>query len=858
MKYRYLIFFILFAFIIWAQTTSPFNTKLEYPNGSAATGLDVDLYYYSSDTKAYDLTEINPGVYYHASVAHGEYYLYVGGVNKKQLWHGTRAVSEFLNAVDPDANNYIDGARMEDSTITKPKLSTTVNILLNNPGSGIAHPPDDVTLEFKITGVDTTVGLDSIFLDDSLRGKWRTDIEDTLNKANIINSDQYINGSIDYEHLSSLVQGRINTSTENLYDYQDVSLNSSLQMHGRYIDYLFEKYYDESQRFIDWEYSYLDTNLTDDRYVPVMYLKTLAMRYRETGRAKYLYKLEDVLGDLWQDCADEYHLTDSSITCKTMIPYADASGVSMPIDDAILHVCALELYLGDTTQTTYLQGVKNFADVIYSYIVKDGFKGWMWQAQKWTDYTNADSTERFNPATLLMWFYSEMKANNISGQYVNSTVIDSVLDSTYYYIMEYNWVDTTLATQDGGTVEAGAFKESGPGSGILDNYSIFSYNYLMACAEALSDTGWQSGWSDKMQRITYYHLAAVPSNWTNMIDFLANTEYTVARIAKKYNLSFSHRMLDSWVSVFKYPSPFMGYGSSVNWGINRERDMVNYMDMYGYSIAYFNDENWTESYSQPLDTTTYSGPNDSNFRLMDGHSFIQKTWLGALSTAEDPDYYIVLDHEDSSPGCDTSAWTYTGNHARILNLDGYPTFSNGLDYVIDKRMGSPFVKIVPSGQDTVFMLTDTLGAGETHFREAVYLFYYNVSGVLDTLNHTDFSEGDSIAYMPNKGAFFQVVYPSTRGVVSRKLAGFIANGNSGWLKMKRILGWDCWYTPPSALVDSVMFFDQWHHLENLYAFDNMNYGWDKVMSTANDVLDMIQTVWENGIDYEGILENKTN
>ncbi len=67
-----------------------------------------------------------------------------------------------------DSDNRTTTNSIGDGTITRPKLSTTVNVLLNNPGSGIAHPPDDITLEFKIAGLDTSVGITSNYLSDSL------------------------------------------------------------------------------------------------------------------------------------------------------------------------------------------------------------------------------------------------------------------------------------------------------------------------------------------------------------------------------------------------------------------------------------------------------------------------------------------------------------------------------------------------------------------------------------------------------------------------------------------------------------------------------------------------------------------
>ena len=56
-----------------------------------------------------------------------------------------------------NSSNQTTTSSIGDSTITRPKLSPTVNVLLDNPGAGINYSPDDVNLEFKVSGIDTTV-----------------------------------------------------------------------------------------------------------------------------------------------------------------------------------------------------------------------------------------------------------------------------------------------------------------------------------------------------------------------------------------------------------------------------------------------------------------------------------------------------------------------------------------------------------------------------------------------------------------------------------------------------------------------------------------------------------------------------
>ena len=75
-------------------------------------------------------------------------------------------VTSFLTGLD--SLNKIQTAQIADSNVTRSKLSTTVNIMLQALGGGTGYPPDDETIELYIVGTDTSLKITHSYLVDSV------------------------------------------------------------------------------------------------------------------------------------------------------------------------------------------------------------------------------------------------------------------------------------------------------------------------------------------------------------------------------------------------------------------------------------------------------------------------------------------------------------------------------------------------------------------------------------------------------------------------------------------------------------------------------------------------------------------
>jgi hypothetical protein len=156
-----LIMLVLISFIT-AQTTSTFTFQLRSKTtGKLVPGKNVDLY--QDGVKLYDLTESSPGIYTNANVPTGTYDVYVNG-NALPDYQDIPHTGKKVKTVEDRFNSAseLQASGIGDNQVTLSKLSSTVRAQLN--GSGPVRPPDDVSVEYKIAGVDTTVGFKDSYL----------------------------------------------------------------------------------------------------------------------------------------------------------------------------------------------------------------------------------------------------------------------------------------------------------------------------------------------------------------------------------------------------------------------------------------------------------------------------------------------------------------------------------------------------------------------------------------------------------------------------------------------------------------------------------------------------------------------
>jgi hypothetical protein len=115
-----------------------------------------------------------------------------------KIQNGTafKNVTSFLTALN-NSNRILTSA-IEDSQVTRAKLSATVNILLGGSGNGSGYPPDDVTLEFKIAASDTSLRITHLYLVDSVGQS----IKDSINNI-VIDSNSVVNGDLSVDDIYS-------------------------------------------------------------------------------------------------------------------------------------------------------------------------------------------------------------------------------------------------------------------------------------------------------------------------------------------------------------------------------------------------------------------------------------------------------------------------------------------------------------------------------------------------------------------------------------------------------------------------------------------------------------------------------
>jgi hypothetical protein len=708
---------------------------------------------------------------------------------------------------------------VKDSAITNVKLADSSFDL--NTGGGLAGG-DTISLG----------GSDSIYIADS-----------GVTTAKIADS------AVTWAKLSAILRANIGG---NLYDYQDATINTNLQMPVRFAHYLFEKYYSENDYYYHFDYDLSGTEYKKTRRPLIAYMDLLVALHKKTSRAIYWNRLTDLAAVLLTDMTTINHAVTGGRSCKSVRIEETSPSVywdAWSYADCHFYADLYYIYTQDNTgYASYLTEVKNFIDVSRSYITKSGIEGWGFD-YNWDTGTANNSTTRINVNGAWLPFWAEMKANNVTTTDITSTAsYDSLLDSTYAYIMSAWEVETWL----GGDILTGGWGLYVNSTSIARGYTPTLFIDMCRTSEILNDwTSWaEAGLKDSLGKVLNYHFTDQTTNFLTMQWGQSIGLALMAKWAQSQSISFtdtlgSQRVADGFVSNIKYSPPFSGD----NWLVAATaRFNVDRLGKWGAElINYFNDNGFAETYAYPY--VFRSNWANTGGYYNDGSYALEQYECGVFNTAAG--IRLGYRHADSSPNVDTTDFTISNN---ILS---YPaptsgTMSNGLTYTITKRLGSPYKKVVPSAADSIwFRVMDT---GDNN-GDSTYIFYYTTGGVLDTMRNTETAVGDSFQIDGTKGIFANIVRVANPAAGSY-MSGFICNKTSLWMVARSEDATYKKYVPSvTTLPDSAIFFFYDHESTNFMLHDASD--WTDVLQFATDILENVQGIWNNGMSYEGILEDKT-
>jgi len=192
------LFFLLLIFAGLLAQTSRFEKTFRKSDGTLLTGATIYIVNQAtSDSLLLTEHPTRTGTYYRDNVPYGHYKVYVNGaLITKDYYFAAIRERDFIEAVDPDANNQIDTqgiedgavttAKVQDSTLLKRDLSQTLIDYINASGGGtITNYPDGVTIKQNVGN--------ELYADTTLLAK-KSDIDkmmaaDTTALKNIIAND---------------------------------------------------------------------------------------------------------------------------------------------------------------------------------------------------------------------------------------------------------------------------------------------------------------------------------------------------------------------------------------------------------------------------------------------------------------------------------------------------------------------------------------------------------------------------------------------------------------------------------------------------------------------------------------------
>ena len=257
----------------------------------------------------------------------------------------------------------------------------------------------------RVRGIDlTSTAKDTI----------RTFIEDSIRQANYIT----------WGYLTTDLQARIEAG--NLYDYQDATINSELQMYARFCHYLHDKYYVEADNWYLFPYDQSNTDFLKDRRALVRYMWLLKVLHETTSDSRYWNPMLSIYEDI-RDSTSTITYSGGSLTCKSVVINPDNNAEDgWSYSDPLYHLVGRYIYDTDNSYTTYNTEFLNFADVAHSYITKE-FAGGGWSHGYSWDFAAA-SNVRINIGAPWMRFWTYLDKNSITTDSLTVAAIVTTID----------------------------------------------------------------------------------------------------------------------------------------------------------------------------------------------------------------------------------------------------------------------------------------------------------------------------------------------------------------------------------------------------------------------------------------------
>lgn len=704
---------------------------------------------------------------------------------------------------------------------------------------------------------------------DSLQADIKAHISDSLHVVDDSTLEEYSNGRKFRVKDNGITWGKLATGVQSaiageLYSYQDAMINSVLQMPVRWAHYYHEAHFDEDSVVYRFDYDQSNELYEVDRRGIVRYLLLLRDLHSLTGRSIYWNKMITLYQQILSVAVTETYKNGEK-TCYTIpINPRVAESQNWIYADQRFHLVGDYIANQDSVNYwDYHTYAMDFADVFASYVDKETISyGWGW-GYTW-DNTVMVSDERINVEAPSLTWWQYMNSQGYSTDSLTTTYIDSLCDSTWA-ILENSWVDGT-----GGFANSGGY-ELRIGDGTIDaEYNgvyVIEYNRIMSFHE---DTTWAFNCGKRIELLAKYQLMENSTNYSRLMNYYSYVNSIAKKLADLYNIDWAQtgdKYGQNAVADFIWSIPFDGTG----WHLLSTPEAQRRAGLFIFTflaelVNSFNDVTFNENFVSLVDPDGWDG-NASTFFYGDGIFGTDRYYCGLAGITSSFFNQFGFYHNDALGTAthepDTTYWAMDANKVVKYFLPdtskaGGDTLDNGLFYTIKKPMGKPFKIVTPSVADSIGVLSDTLGNAST---DSIYYFYYNTSGIIDTVSAQNFSTGDSIVFKGDYG-FFMSVIREDAAVAAKNYIGFICNEPTFKLYNRGKTGTSNLYV--TGLCDSAMFANFRHEISNGYLYStaiSRSEKWERTFKWAEDVLYLLKNYWDNAVidnnyGYEGILTDK--